>query len=84
MHSLAYGALRIFEQQHRLEHKLTGRELAELLAIPALDSLRPSFWGHCVIATVRSFTHSTAREIDSRHLPPLPPGTDRAELSSLG
>jgi superfamily I DNA/RNA helicase len=36
MHSLAYRALRMFEQQHRLERKLTGRELAEVLAIPAL------------------------------------------------
>jgi superfamily I DNA/RNA helicase len=80
MHSLAYRALRMFEQQHRLERKLTGRELAELLAIPALDGLRPSFWGQCVISTVRSFAHSTAREIDSRHLPLLPRGTDHAEL----
>jgi hypothetical protein len=28
---------------------------------------------------VRRFTHSTAREIDGRHLPPLPQGTERAE-----
>ncbi len=80
MHSLAYRAMRMFEQQHRLERKLTGRELAQLLAIPALDGLRPSFWGQCVISTVRSFAHSTAREIDGRHLPPLPRGADRAEL----
>jgi hypothetical protein len=80
MHSLAFRARRMFDQQHRLERKLTGRELAERLAIPVLDGLRPSFWGHCVIATVRRFTHSTAREIDCGHLPPLPPGTDRAEL----
>jgi hypothetical protein len=80
MHSLAFRAMRMFEQQHRLERKLTGRELAELLAIPALDGLRPSFWGQCVIGMVRSFAHSTARTIDARHLPPLPQGTDRAEL----
>jgi hypothetical protein len=80
MHSLAYRARRMFEQQHRLERKLTGRELAEMLAIPALDGLRPSFWGQCVISTVRSFAHSTARTIDARHLPPLPQGTDCAEL----
>ncbi len=80
MHSLAYRARRMAEQQHRLEHKLTGRELAQLLAIPALDGLRPSFWGQCVIGTVRSFAHSTARTIDTRHLPPLPRGADRAEL----
>jgi hypothetical protein len=43
MHSLAYRARRMFAQQHRLERKPTGRELAELLAIPALDGLRPSF-----------------------------------------
>jgi hypothetical protein len=49
MHSLAYRAMRMFEQQHRLERKLTGGEVAELLAIPALDGLRPSFWGHCVV-----------------------------------
>ena len=72
--------MRMFEQQHRLERKLAGRDVAELLAIPALDGLRPSFWGHCVIATVRSFTHDgTAREIGPEHLPPLPRGTDRAE-----
>jgi hypothetical protein len=80
MHSLAYRARRMFAQQHRLERKPTGRELAETLAIPALDGLRPSFWGQCVIGTVRSFAHSTARVIDGRHLPPLPRGTDRAEL----
>jgi hypothetical protein len=72
MHSLAYRAMRMFEQQHRLERKLTGGEVAELLAIPALDGLRPSFWGHCVVLTVRSFTHDTAREISAQHLPPLP------------
>jgi hypothetical protein len=80
LHSLAFRAMRMFEQQQRLERKLTSRELAELLGIPALDGLRPSFWGQCVIGTVRSFTHSTARTIDSRHLPPLPSGTDRGEL----
>ena len=80
MHSLAYRAMRMFEQQHRLERKLTGGEVAELLAIPALDGLRPSFWGHCVVVTVRSFTHDTAREIGAQHLPPLPQGPDRAEL----
>ena len=66
MHSLAYRALRMFEQQPRLERKLTGGEVAEVLAIPALDGLRPSFWGHCVIATVRSFAHSTTRTIELR------------------
>ena len=66
MHSLAYRAMRMFEQQHRLERKLTGGEVAELLAIPALDGLRPSFWGHCVVVTVRSFTHDTAREIGAQ------------------
>jgi len=80
MHSLAFRAMRMFEQQRRLERKLTGGEVAELLAIPALDGLRPSFWGHCVVLTVRSFTHDTAREIGAQHLPPLPHGPDRAEL----
>jgi hypothetical protein len=92
IHSLAYRTLRMHQQQHRLAHKLTGGELARLCAIPELDGLRPAFWGHCAIATVRSFTHSTAREIDERHLPPLPQsssscggsgssgGSDRAEL----
>jgi hypothetical protein len=56
MHSLAFRVMRMFEQQHRLERKLTGCEVAEVLAIPALDGLRPSFWGHCVVVTVRSFT----------------------------
>jgi hypothetical protein len=80
VHSLAFRARRMSGQQHRLERRLAGRELAEMLAIPALDGLRPSFWGQCVLATVRSFAHSAAREIDARHLPPLPRGTDRAEL----
>ena len=81
VHSLAYRATRMSEQQHRLERRPTGRELAELLAVPALDGLRPSFWGQCVLATVRGFAHSTAREIDARHLPPLPRGSeDRAGL----
>jgi len=81
VHSLAYRALRMSEQRHRLERRPSGRELAETLAIPALDGLRPSFWGHCVLATVRAFAHSAAREIDARHLPPLPRGSeDRAGL----
>src|SRR3954464_13118333 len=38
VHSLAYRATRMFEQRHRL----AAREVAETLAIPALDGLRPS------------------------------------------
>ena len=79
VHSLAYRAMHMADQQHRLERRLAGRDVAELLAIPALDGLRSSFWGYCVIATVRSFTHDgTARGIGLEHLPPLPRGTDRA------
>src|SRR5690349_20976728 len=66
-------------QRHRLERRLAAREVAEALAIPALDGLRPSFWAHCAVATVRAFTHSAAREIGPRHLPALPRGADRAE-----
>src|SRR4051795_8081916 len=69
----------MFEQQHRLQRRRAAREVAELLAIPALDGLRPSFWAYCAIATVRAFTHGAAREIDAGHLPPLPRGADRAE-----
>ena len=69
----------MFEQRHRLERRLAAREVAELLAIPALDGLRPSFWAYCAVATVRAFTHGAAREIDAGHLPPLPRGADRAE-----
>src|SRR3954454_1780861 len=79
VHSLAYRATRMFEQQHRLERRLAAREVAGLLAIPALDGLRPSFWAYCAIAAVRAFTHGAAREIDAGHLPPLPRGPDRAE-----
>ena len=61
-------------QRHRLERRLAAREVAELLAIPALDGLRPAFWAYCAIAAVRAFTHSAAREIDAGHLPPLPRG----------
>src|SRR4051794_27014841 len=46
---------------HSLAFRATGmaaREVAGLLAIPALDGLRPSFWAHCAVATVRAFTHS--------------------------
>src|SRR5436305_13019369 len=78
VHSLAYGATRMFDQRHRLERRLAAREVAELLAIPALDGLRPSFWAYCAIATVRAFTHGAARGIDAGHLPPLPRGPDRA------
>src|SRR3954451_19441182 len=78
VHSLAYRATRMFEQRHRLERKLAAREVAETLAIPALDGLRPSFWAYCAIATVRAFTRGAAREIDAGHLPPLPRGADRA------
>ena len=70
---------RMFEQRHRLERRLAAREVAELLAIPALDGLRPSFWAYCAIAAVRAFTHGADREIDAGHLPPLPRGADRAE-----
>src|SRR5215218_1305214 len=42
MHSLAFRAMRMFEQQHRLERKLTGGEMAELLAIPALEPRQPT------------------------------------------
>src|SRR5204863_7395898 len=68
VHSLAYRATRMAEQQHRLERRLAAREVAETLAIPALDGLRPSFWAYCAIATVRAFTHDAAREIGPGHL----------------
>src|SRR5690242_5270212 len=79
VHSLAYRATRMFEQRHRLERRLAAREVAELLAIPALDGLRPAFWAYCAVAAVRTFTHSAAREIDAGHLPALPRGADRIE-----
>ena len=79
VHSLAYRATGMFEQRHRLERRLTGGDVAGLLAVPALDGLRPAFWGHCALATVRAFTHSAAREIDREHLPPLPRDADRSE-----
>src|SRR5690242_8454348 len=78
VHSLAYRATRMFEQRHRLERRPAAREVAETLAIPALDGLRPSFWAYCAIAAVRAFTHGAAREIDAGHLPALPRGADRA------
>jgi UvrD-like helicase family protein len=78
VHSLAYRATGMAAQRHRLERRLAAREVAGLLAIPALDGLRPAFWAHCAIAAVRAFTHSAAREIDAGHLPPLPRGADRA------
>src|SRR4051794_19144318 len=79
VHSLAFRAMGMAGQMHRLERKLAGRDVAELLAIPALDGLHPSFWGYCVIATVRNFTHDgTAREVGPEHVPLLPRGADRA------
>src|SRR5690349_7810375 len=78
VHSLAYRATRMAGRRHRLGRRLAAREVAEALAIPALDGLRPSFWAHCAVATVRAFTHSAAREIGPEHLPPLPRGADRA------
>src|SRR3954463_4438410 len=79
VHSLAYRATRMFEQRHRLERRLAAREVAELLAIPALDGLRPSFWAHCAVAAVRAFTHSADRGIGPEHVPALPRDADRAE-----
>src|SRR4051794_40538716 len=79
VHSLAYRATGMARQRHRLERRLAAREVAEALAVPALDGLRPSFWAHCAVATVRAFTHSAAREIGPEHLPPLPRGADRIE-----
>jgi hypothetical protein len=80
MHSLAYRALRMFEQQHRLERKLTGGEVAELLAIPALDGLRPSFWGTASSARCgASPTTLRARSAPSI-CRPCRRGPDRAEL----
>src|SRR3954447_16192455 len=78
VHSLAFRAIGRAGQLQRLERKLAGRDVAELLAIPALDGLRPSFWGYCVIATVRNFSHDgTAHGVGPEHLPPLPRGADR-------
>ena len=79
VHSLAYRATGMAAQRHRLERRLAAREVAEALAIPALDGLRPAFWAHCAIATVRAFTHGADRGIDAGHLPALPRGPDRAE-----
>src|SRR4051812_42223466 len=79
VHSLAYRATRMAAQRHRLERRLAAREVAETLAIPALDGLRPAFWAYCAITTVRGFTHGAAREIGPEHLPSLPRGADRAE-----
>src|SRR4051794_17068104 len=78
VHSLAYRATGMAAQRHRLERRLAAREAAEMLVIPALDGLRPSFRAHCAVAAVRAFTHSAAGEIDAGHLPALPRGTDRA------
>src|SRR3954469_8105990 len=50
-----------------------------MLAIPALDGLRPAFWAYCAITTVRAFTHGADREIGPGHLPSLPRGAERAE-----
>src|SRR3954468_5839342 len=47
VHSLAFRATGMAAQRHRL----AAREVAEALAIPALDGLRPSFWAHCTVAT---------------------------------
>src|SRR3954449_6074661 len=63
VHSLAYRVTGMAARRHRLERRPVAREVAEMLAIPALDGLRPSFWAHCAIATVRSFTHSADREL---------------------
>ena len=71
VHSLAYRATRMFEQRHRLERRLAAREVAELLAIPALDGLRPAFWAYCAIATVRAL-HPQRRARDRRRAPPSP------------
>src|SRR3954453_12218206 len=79
VHSLAYHATGMAAQRHRLERRLAAREVAEMLAIPALDGLRPAFWAYCAVATVRAFTHGAAREVGSEHLPALPRGADRAE-----
>src|SRR3954468_23175118 len=69
IHSLAYRATGMAEQRHRLERRLAAREVAEALAVPALDGLRPSFWAHCAVGTLRAFAHSAAREIGPEHLP---------------
>src|SRR3954453_22315947 len=41
VHSLAHRATGMAGQRHRLERRLAAREVAELLAVPALDGLRP-------------------------------------------
>src|SRR3954452_10863597 len=79
VHSLAFRATRMFDQRHRLERRLAAREVADALAIPALDGLPPAFWPYCAVAAVRTFTHSAAREIGPGHLPALPRGPNRAE-----
>ena len=71
VHSLAYRATRMFEQQHRLERRLAAREVAELLAIPALDGLRPSFWAYCADRR-RARLHPRRRPRDRRPGTSLP------------
>ena len=67
VHSLAFRARRMADQRHRLERSASGRDVAGLLAIPALDGLRPSFWGHGAIATVRGFTDDGAARAEEPH-----------------
>src|SRR4051794_26085541 len=72
VHSLAYRATRMFDQRHRLERRLAAREVAEMLAVPALDGLRPAFWAYCAIPAVRAFTPRADRRVGAGP-PPAPP-----------
>ena len=64
VHGLAFRATGIAEQRHRLERKLAAREVAELLAVTALDGLRqPS---GPTAPSLRSEASPTARRLPGR------------------
>src|SRR5689334_15095750 len=84
VHSLAFRATGMAAQRHRLERRLAAREVAELLAIPALDGLRPAFWAHCAVATVRGLTTAPRARSAPSTSPPCPAGPTASGPCSPG
>lgn len=66
-HALAFGAMRMYEQKHRLSGRLFGSDVADLLGIPDAGHIRRSTIGQWVLNTIDNFCNSASRSISTQH-----------------